>query len=93
MFAVTATPARMTGFAANFAFPASPMTTFTWTAFATGGGGPLEYRFVRYDQGANAWSVLQDWSGSNQASWTPGIGNSGWHVVQVWVRTVGSNVV
>ncbi len=36
--------------------------------------------------------VLRDWNQSNQASWTPGVTNIGENALQVWVRTVGSNV-
>ena len=90
IFSVVSSAPKLTGLVSNVPFPASPATTQTWTAVASGGVGTLEYKFLRYDMGANAWSVLRDWSTSNQASWTPGVSNSGWHSLQVWVRTVGS---
>jgi hypothetical protein len=92
MFNVAVTPVKLTGVVSNVPFPALPSTTETWTAFASGGAGPLEYKFLHYDLGANAWTVLRDWAANNQASWTPGAANSGWHALQVWVRTAGSNV-
>ena len=90
VFGVVSSAPKLTGLVSNVPFPASPATTQTWTAVASGGVGTLEYKFLHYDMGANAWSVLRDWSTSNQASWTPGVSNSGWHSLQVWVRTVGS---
>ena len=56
-------------------------------------GSAAEYKFWRLDVGAGTWSVLQDWSRNGQASWTPGLANSGWHALQVWVRAVGSTAV
>ena len=50
------------------------------------------YKFYRYDQSVG-WVVMRDWNQSNQASWTPGASNVGEHSLQVWVRTVGSNVL
>jgi hypothetical protein len=90
MFSVSPSPARISAFYSNAAFPAAPSTTLTWTALAS--GGAVEYKFWRFDQGGNGWSVLQNWSGNNQVSWTPGVANSGWQAVQVWVRNAGSGV-
>jgi chitodextrinase/lysophospholipase L1-like esterase len=91
VFSVISASVKLTGIVSNVPFPASPATTQTWTAFASGGIGALEYKFLHYDLAANAWTVLRDWSTNNQASWTPGTANSGWHSLQVWVRTVGSS--
>jgi hypothetical protein len=88
---VAGAPARLAGFSANVPFPVSPATTITWTANASGQGS-AEYKFFRQDRSTVGWTVLRDWSSDNEASWTPGIGNSGWHALQVWVRTVGSTV-
>jgi hypothetical protein len=93
MFTVAAAPAKVTALFPSVAFPALPTTPQTWTAFSSGGTGPVEYRFVRFDVGANTWVLLRDWSTNNQATWTPGATNSGWHVIQVWARSIGSNVL
>jgi lysophospholipase L1-like esterase/chitodextrinase len=92
LFSVVVSPPKLTGIGANVALPAAPTTTITWTASASGGTGVVEYKFLHYNLAANAWSVLRDWSGSHQASWVPGVSNSGWHALQVWVRTAGSTV-
>jgi lysophospholipase L1-like esterase/chitodextrinase len=91
VFNVVASAPKLTGLASNVTFPASPLTTQTWTATASGGSGALEYKFLHYSMAANSWTVMRDWSTSNQVSWAPGASNSGWHSLQVWVRTVGSN--
>ena len=94
LFQVSSTPAsaKLSGISANVTFPASPQASITWTATATGGNGPLEYRFVQYNATTNTWSVIRDW-GSNQVVQGPaGVTGTGRHLVQVWVRTVGSGV-
>ncbi len=92
MFNVAVAPVKLSGLVSNVPNPAPPSITQTWTAYASGGPGALEYKFLRYDVGADTWSILRDWSSNNQASWTPGTANSGWHSLQVWVRSVGSSV-
>jgi hypothetical protein len=89
-FSVILTPPKVTAFFSNVPFPAAPTTTETWTAFATG-STPLEYKFMRFDEGAGVWSILRDWGPNNQLVWTPGVQNSGWQAMQVWVRGVGSS--
>jgi hypothetical protein len=91
MFNVAVAPVKLTGLVSNVPNPAPPTITQTWTAYASGGAGALEYKFLHFDVGANTWTILRDWSTNNQASWTPGTANSGWHSLQVWVRTVGSS--
>ena len=89
-FDVVVPAPRLTAITSNVAFPAAPTTTIRWTAIASG-AGPFEYKFFRYNQ-SGGWVVLRDWNQSNQASWTPGVTNIGENALQVWVRTVGSNV-
>jgi hypothetical protein len=91
LFAIASTPARLTGLTANRAFPASPSAAITWTASASGGNGPLEYKFWIFSA-ATGWTVLRDWAAGNQATWTAGIPGTGQHALQVWVRTQGSGL-
>ncbi len=90
VFTVASSPARLSSLTVNRTFPSSPSAPITWTAVGAGGNGPLEYRFWVY--GTSGWTVAQDWSANNQMTWTPGVPNTGQHVVQVWVRTQGSGV-
>lgn len=94
-FTITNTaPLQIVSFASNP--PKSPYLAgvpITWSASASGGSaGPLQYRFWRYDQSANAWSVVQDYSAASTYTWTPVDSTDvGTHAIQVWVRSAGSS--
>lgn len=62
----------------------------TWTAQATGGTAPLQYRFYLYNNETSTWTIVQDWSASRQYTWTPGAADFGLHVLQVWVKSTGA---
>lgn len=74
----------------NQTLPVAPSSPLTWTADATGGTAPLQFKFLRYDATAGTWTTVQDWSGSKTYTWTPTPASSGVTVVQVWVRSTGS---
>jgi subtilisin family serine protease len=61
----------------------------TWTALASGGLSPLQYKFWRLRMGSG-WTMVQDYGTSNSFSWTPGAGDQGNYVFQVWIRHAGS---
>jgi hypothetical protein len=86
---VSSSPATLTSLTPNFTFYAPSGAQLTWTAVGTGGSGPLEYKFFRYSYNSKSWTVMRDWSPSNQAAWTPEASDSGHHAVQAWVRTIG----
>ena len=67
-------------------------TSVTWTADASSGTGPVEYRFLLYSAQENAWTLVRDWSTDRPFTWTPSTSDYGAHLVQVWARTVGSAV-
>jgi len=73
---------------ASVALPASTGTTITWTAKATGGPGPLQYRFWRFHSGT--WTMVRDYSSDPTYTWTPGASEEGTYTLQVWVRRAGS---
>ena len=60
----------------------------TWSATARGGPAPLQYRFWLRNDTEGTWTVLQDYSNSRTATWTPSAAGS--YLVQVWVRSAGS---
>ena len=62
-------------------------TTVTWTATATGGTAPLQYKWFVANGGAAA-VVAQDWSASTTYAWTPTA--AGASQVGVWVRSAGA---
>ena len=73
---------------ANYA-PAAGRAT-TWTAIGTGAVVPLEYQFWRRD--ADGWHLGRDYSSQNTYTWTPRMADVGTHVLQVWVRALGSTL-
>jgi hypothetical protein len=95
MFTITNTaPLQLVSFTSNPAkTPYLAGIPITWSASASGGSaGPLQYRFWRYDQSANAWSIVQDYSAASTYTWTPvDSGDVGTHAIQVWVRSAGSS--
>jgi hypothetical protein len=70
--------------AANKASPQAPGSTITWTASASGGVAPLQYKWFVFD-GVN-WAIVQDWSPANTFAWTPSSPNAN-HYVGVWVKS------
>lgn len=89
----------------NYSAPAGPLTlisiggdrvapqpagtSIVFTASATGGSSPYQYKWWLYD-GAN-WIQRSDWSTSNSWTWTPSAANSA-YMVGVWIRNAGSTV-
>ncbi len=69
--------------------PQSPGTSITWTATATGGSAPRQYKWLLYD--GSAWKLVSDWSTTNRFTWTPAVANSSYRV-SVWVRSAGNSV-
>ncbi len=61
--------------------------TISWTAFAIGAQAPFEYKFWVFTP--SGWTVFQDYSPSNVATWTPSA--AGTYAVQVWARRIGSS--
>src|SRR5436190_16126520 len=65
--------------------PACPAlgATASWTASATGGTAPIEYRFWLRNDTAGTWALLADYSTAVAAAWTPTV--PGRYFTQVWV--------
>jgi hypothetical protein len=79
--------------ALNTAFsPVSPQAVGTSISITTnisnGNGQPYEYYFQHMQSGA--WVMLQDYSTTSTASWTPTEADAGNHLIRVWARNVGS---
>ncbi len=85
-FDVVGTPVQLT---ADVDFPTPPGNPVHWTATVAGSSSvQLEYKFLLLNMGTGAWSVLQNYSTNNHATWTPS--TTGNYLMQVWVRRVGS---
>jgi hypothetical protein len=68
--------------AANKTAPQKAGTAITWTATASGGVAPVQYKWLVYD---DSWKVVTGWSTSNTFTWTPSVANADYQV-GVWVR-------
>jgi hypothetical protein len=74
----------ITGLTSNVSSPRAPGTTITFTATATGGTAPYQYKWW-LSNGAT-WSVIQNWTSNNQYAWTPTQPNGNYRI-GVWVRS------
>ncbi|HEU4758658.1 MAG TPA: PQQ-dependent sugar dehydrogenase, partial [Dehalococcoidia bacterium] len=90
LYRVIATPPTATSLTANVTFPVAAGTQVTWTATATGGVAPLQYRFWRFDVATNTWTMVRDYTTSNTFLWATSSADVGQHKFGVWVRSAGS---
>jgi cell wall-associated protease len=86
-FAIYGTPdLSLTELTADLASPQPSGTPITFTATASGGTSPTEFKWWIRDGGV--WFVAQDWSTNNTVIWTPAVaGNYG---IAVWARSNGN---
>jgi hypothetical protein len=82
-FAIAQPVSTLTGLTAELGLQI-PGTSITFTAIATGGTVPYEFKWWLWN-GAS-WTVLKDWSTGNVFSWTPSTPNPN-YLVGVWVRS------
>ena len=68
--------------------PQMIMTPVTFTASASGGVMPYQFKWVLYDGGS--WTALTSWSALHTFTWTPGTANPNYKV-GVWARSAGSS--
>ena len=76
--------ATLTSLTANLAAPQPPGSPVTFTAAATGGAAPYQFKWWLWN-GAT-WTVLRNWSTSTTFAWTPSTSNPG-YAIGVWVRS------
>jgi hypothetical protein len=79
---------RLTGISSNLASPGAPGTAITFTATASGGGAPYQFKWFVFD--GSTWAMVKDWSTSAVYIWTPGLPNVNYRI-GVWARSAGSN--
>jgi hypothetical protein len=91
-FSIADAPPNIAIVKSETSFPAPTGAPVTFKAVASGGPGPLEYRFYRLNRATNVWSLVQDYGPSSTYTWTPGAGEAGTYALQAWVRRVGSTV-
>jgi hypothetical protein len=79
---------HLTSVAVAPACPAGVGTAASWNAAATGGTGPIQYRFWLRNETAGTWTSLSGYDVSASAAWTSTA--PGTYFVQVWARSAGS---
>ena len=87
-----ATVCSKTTFAMTPPSPGTINSAATITASDANGASPCDYRFYEKDPGATRWNLLQDFSASLTATFTPTIQttSSSLYNVQVWGRSHGT---
>src|SRR5205807_1320141 len=77
-------PATITAVTADKSAPQPPGTTVTFTATATGGKAPYQFKWWVYD--GTTWMMAQDWSASPTFAWTPSAANAAAQL-STWMRS------
>jgi subtilisin family serine protease len=73
-FPITTSTLTLQNVTPSVAAPQPAGTTIAFTATATGGIAPYQYKWWLFD-GAT-WSLVRDWSPGNTFQWTPGVPNA-----------------
>jgi hypothetical protein len=81
-----ATPLAVTGLTSSVASPQVAGTPIAFTATASGGTAPYQFKFWVQSVGG-AWTMARDWNTSASFTWTPATAGS--YMVAVWARNAG----
>jgi hypothetical protein len=81
-------PLSVSSVTSNLASPQVAGTTVTFTAAATGGTAPYQFKWWVYD--GSSWRVAQNWASSATLNWRPTA--AGNYMVAVWARNSGVTV-
>ena len=86
-YTIDAPPVTSAALSASLASPQSSGTAIAFTASASGGAAPREYKFL-VAQGGGAAQTVQNWSTTGTYSWTPTTAAT--YTVSVWARSAGA---
>jgi hypothetical protein len=88
-FTVTAARVASVTLLANVAAPQIAGSTILWSAAASGGLAPYQYRWWVFD--GKVWSAATAWTTSSTWAWTPTVANDG-YIIRVWARSAGQSI-
>jgi hypothetical protein len=74
----------LTGLTSNLSSPQPPGTTVTFSAGASGGVQPYQYKWLVLN--GTTWTMAKDWSTSSTFAWTPTVADASYRV-GVWARS------
>jgi hypothetical protein len=80
-------PLAFVSLTADRVAPLPANTPVTFTASATGGAAPYQYRWWVHD--GTAWLMVRDWTTSAAFIWTPSTANANYRVT-VWIKDANS---
>jgi probable HAF family extracellular repeat protein len=86
-FPIVARPVSSVTLTADKTAPQIAGTTVTFTAAATDGADPIQFKWFVWDGVAS--TVVGDWSTMRTLAWTPGTANASYSVT-VWARSAGN---
>jgi hypothetical protein len=89
VFSIRNGPPAIASITTTTPFPAGVGTPITWKVAASGGVGPLHYRFYRLSRATGQWTLVQDYGPSDSYTWTPTDTQQGTYAIQAWVRRSG----
>jgi hypothetical protein len=78
----TASGLRITGLTSNLSSPSSMERTVTFTASASGGSGPYQYKWFVFD--GTSWTMVRNWSTTATLAWRPTA--PGAYRIGIWAR-------
>src|SRR5215467_1189936 len=79
----------LTGITSDKMSPQGPGTTIIFTAAATGGTTPYQFKWWLWN--GTAWTIVRDWGASANFAWTPAVANADYQII-AWVRSAGNAV-
>jgi Fibronectin type III domain len=88
-FAVTQPTVSAVGLVSSVPSPQVVGTTVAWSATASGGIPPYQYKWWVYD--GTTWNAMTGWGTGATWSWTPTVANNN-YTVRVWARSAGDVV-
>src|SRR4029079_5031238 len=87
---ITAAPVAVTSITVtpDRSAPQITGTSITWTAAATGGTAPYQFKWYVFD--GVTWTAVTGWTSTATFTWTPAVANPNYQV-GAWVRSAGNS--